>query len=45
MPRHESSVPIHGYDLVDFEILWQTVVEDLPRLMATLESILCSRGR
>jgi uncharacterized protein with HEPN domain len=35
---------IHGYDLVDFEVLWQTVVEDLPPLMATLKSVLCSRG-
>jgi uncharacterized protein with HEPN domain len=33
---------IHGYDLVDFEILWQTVVEDLPPLIVTLESILSS---
>jgi uncharacterized protein with HEPN domain len=36
---------IHGYDLVDFEILWQTVVDDLPPLMAALESILSSEGR
>jgi uncharacterized protein with HEPN domain len=36
---------IHGYDLVDFAILWQTVVEDLPPLMAALESILSSKGR
>jgi uncharacterized protein with HEPN domain len=35
---------IHGYNLVDFEILWQTVVEDLPPLIANLERILCSRG-
>jgi uncharacterized protein with HEPN domain len=31
---------IHGYDLVDFEILWRTVVEDLPPLIDALESIL-----
>jgi uncharacterized protein with HEPN domain len=31
---------IHGYDLVDFEILWRTVVEDLPPLIVALESIL-----
>jgi uncharacterized protein with HEPN domain len=33
---------IHGYDFVDFEILWLTVVEDLPPLIAALESILSS---
>jgi uncharacterized protein with HEPN domain len=33
---------IHGYDLVDFEILWQTVVEDLPPLIVALENILSS---
>jgi uncharacterized protein with HEPN domain len=33
---------IHGYDLVDFEILWQTVVVDLPALIDALESILSS---
>jgi uncharacterized protein with HEPN domain len=35
---------IHGYDQVDFNILWQTVVEDLPPLIALLDSILCSRS-
>jgi uncharacterized protein with HEPN domain len=33
---------IHGYDLVDFEILWQTLVEDLSPLIVALESILSS---
>ncbi len=31
---------IHGYDSVDFDILWQIVTSDLPPLIATLESIL-----
>lgn len=30
---------IHGYDFVDFDILWQTVKEDLPALVAELEKI------
>ncbi len=33
---------IHGYDLVDIEILWLTLVEDLPPLIVALESILSS---
>jgi uncharacterized protein with HEPN domain len=31
---------IHGYDNVDFDILWVIVVQDLPGLIAQLESIL-----
>ena len=31
---------IHGYDNVDFEILWQVVTVDLPVLIAQLELIL-----
>ena len=31
---------IHGYDTVDFDILWQIVVQDLPPLIATLERTL-----
>ena len=30
---------IHGYDAVDFDILWQIVTEDLPPLIATLAVI------
>ncbi len=30
---------VHGYDFVDFDILWQTVIEDLPALIAALEKI------
>jgi uncharacterized protein with HEPN domain len=30
---------IHGYDLVDFDILWQIVRQDLPPLITALESI------
>lgn len=33
---------IHGYDVVDLDILWQTVVEDLPPLIAALEAALRS---
>jgi uncharacterized protein with HEPN domain len=31
---------IHGYDNVDFDILWQIVSQDLPPLIAELEKIL-----
>jgi len=31
---------IHGYDNVDFDILWSIVTQDLPGLIAQLESIL-----
>jgi uncharacterized protein with HEPN domain len=31
---------IHGYDAVDFDILWQIVTRDLPPLIATIEEIL-----
>ncbi len=30
---------IHGYDSVDFDVLWQIVRNDLPSLIATLEEI------
>ena len=30
---------IHGYDAVDFDILWQIVTQDLPPLVAVLEKI------
>jgi uncharacterized protein with HEPN domain len=33
---------IHGYDRVDLDILWDTVTEDLPRLIEQLEKILPS---
>ena len=31
---------IHGYDLLDLDILWQTVEEDLPELVEQLQEIL-----
>jgi uncharacterized protein with HEPN domain len=33
---------IHGYDAVDFDILWQIVSEDLPPLIVKLEAIVSS---
>lgn len=30
---------IHGYDFVDYEILWRTVTEDLPALVGLLEPL------
>jgi uncharacterized protein with HEPN domain len=34
------TTPIHGYDSVDFDILWQIVSDDLPPLIAALEEAL-----
>lgn len=33
---------IHGYDTIDFDVLWQTITEDLPPLVAALEKIISS---
>jgi uncharacterized protein with HEPN domain len=30
---------IHGYDIIDLDILWQTITEDLPLLIIALEKI------
>lgn len=31
---------IHGHDVIDYDLLWDTVTSDLPPLIATLERIL-----
>lgn len=31
---------IHGYDVIDYDLLWDTVTADLPPLIAALERIL-----
>ena len=30
---------IHGYDMVDFDIVWQVAIQDLPPLVEALEKI------
>ena len=30
---------IHGYDTVDFDILWQIVSQDLPKLIESLKKV------
>ena len=30
---------IHGYDIIDADVIWQTVTEDLPLLVKSLEKI------
>jgi len=30
---------IHGYDFIDLDVLWQTVAEDLPALIAELTGV------
>ena len=43
VPRREAAGMrnrlIHGYDAVDFDILWSIVTEDLPPLITQLEAI------
>jgi uncharacterized protein with HEPN domain len=34
---------IHGYDFVDYDILWNAVTTNIPQLLAELERILPSR--
>jgi len=31
---------VHGYDIVDYDIVWSTVTQDLPLLIGELEQIL-----
>lgn len=31
---------IHGYDFVDYDVLWQTITSDLPDLVTLLSSML-----
>jgi len=31
---------IHGYDYIDFDLLWDIIEHDLPRLVAQLQAIL-----
>lgn len=33
---------VHGYDAVDLDVLWDTIIDDLPPLIAELEKILPS---
>ena len=35
---------IHGYDTVDLQVLWDTVTDDFPPLIAALERILPSQA-
>jgi uncharacterized protein with HEPN domain len=35
---------IHGYDVVDYDLLWDTVREDLPPLISALEELLDSEA-
>lgn len=34
---------IHGYDNIDFEVIYKTVTEDLPQLVIELENILSTK--
>ena len=35
---------IHGYDVVDLDVLWQTIAEDLPGLIKSLETVRIADG-
>lgn len=34
---------VHGYDIVDYDIVWSTVTRDLPPLISELEKLLPSK--
>lgn len=34
---------VHGYDAVDLDVLWDTIIDDLPPLISELEKILYSK--
>lgn len=38
--RQHANRLIHGYDFVDYDILWDTVNTDLPPLITGLEKII-----
>jgi uncharacterized protein with HEPN domain len=48
VPWHEAIATrhriTHGYDVVDYDILWDTVREDFPPLIAALEEALAKSG-
>jgi uncharacterized protein with HEPN domain len=31
---------VHGYDAVDLDVLWDTIIDDLPPMITELEKIL-----
>ena len=41
--RQMRNVLIHEYSSVDYDIVWQTVKEDLPPLISLLEGVLAER--
>jgi len=34
---------VHGYDAVDLDVLWDTIIDDLPPMIAELEKILLTK--
>ncbi len=39
MSRHHD-IPLHGYDQVDYDVLWRIVTVELPPLIHHLETML-----
>jgi uncharacterized protein with HEPN domain len=35
--RHQL---VHGYDRIDFDVVWDTATEDIPHLITTLSNLL-----
>jgi len=40
MLEHAREAVSHGYDTVDFDLLWDTIRDDFPPLIAALEDTL-----
>jgi uncharacterized protein with HEPN domain len=38
------NILIHGYDIVDREVVWLVIQDDLPRLLAAVEALLADAG-
>jgi uncharacterized protein with HEPN domain len=36
---------VHGYDRIDYDVVWDTIIEDFPPLIAALERILTGDPR
>jgi uncharacterized protein with HEPN domain len=40
MTQHDDNLLIHGYDIVNLDILWDTIQGDLPSLIVELRKVL-----
>jgi len=35
---------VHGYDTIDYDVVWDTIAEDFPPLVAALEQALAGES-